>query len=152
MKITDQARAERCAAHMLGNDKASGGAGIKLKAVGPGKATVTLKVEKKHLNGHGICHGGFVFMAADTAFAVACNSYNLLVVSQMGIISHLRQTAEGETLTASAVETYRSGRSGIYDVKVVSDSGKTIAEFRGHSRVIPGRHFEETNNEITKDG
>ena len=33
------------------------------------------------VNGHDIAHGGYVFLLADTAFAVACNSYGRSTVA-----------------------------------------------------------------------
>ena len=140
-----QARAERVAAIMAENDKAAEHSGIKLTGIAPGAATMTLTVQEHHLNGHAICHGGIIFTLADTAFAFACNSYNQIAVAQHNTISFLKPVQQGETLTASATETARDGRNGIYDVVVTSDSGATVAHFRGCSRVISGRHFiEET--------
>ena len=138
-----QARAERVAAVMLKNDKAAAAQGIGLISIAPGRATMTLTVEEHHLNGHAICHGGIIFTLADTAFAFACNSYNQIAVAQHNTISFLKPVQRGETLTASATETARDGRNGIYDVVVTSDSGATVAHFRGCSRVISGRHFDE---------
>ena len=41
-------------------------------------------------------------------------------------------------LIATAGERLRADRNGIYDVTVTSDSRETIAEFRGHIRIVPG--------------
>ena len=89
-------------------------------------------------NGHGICHGGFIFALADSAFAFACNSNGLRVVAQHCAITFLKPANLGDRLSASAVERAREGRSGIYDVTVKDEHGETIAEFRGHSRMISG--------------
>ena len=95
-------------------------------------------------NGHGICHGGFIFLLADTAFAVACNSGNLRTVAQHAEISFLRPGVLGDVLIAEARETSLVGRSGVYDVSVSSESsGERIAEFRGLSRRIAGTLFDE---------
>ena len=141
--LDPQARAERVAAVMLANDRASAAQGIGLIRIAPGRAEMAFTVEERHLNGHGICHGGIIFTLADTAFAFACNSYNQVVVAQHNSISFLKPAGLGETLTASASEVTRDGRNGIYDVSVRSDSGATIAHFRGASRVIRGQHFDE---------
>ena len=141
--ISDQERAQRSADAMWENDAASKGLGIVLESVEPGRATLSLKVESKHLNGHGICHGGFIFTLADSAFAFACNSYNRCAVGQSTTASFLQPGRVGSTLVANAEEISVHGRSGIYDVTVVDDEGNTIAVFRGQSRTIQGTHFNE---------
>ena len=141
--MTPQERAERSAAAMWENDAASAWMGMRLISVAPGRAVTTFLVAPHHLNGHGICHGGFIFTLADSAFAFACNSYNRLVVAQHNSISYLSPGQSGEELTATAVEVSRAGRSGIYDVTVTAEDGRQVALFRGASRQIDGQHFEE---------
>ena len=135
--------ARRSAEAMWARDDASKWLGLSLDEVGPGRAVMSFTVEKHHTNGHDICHGGYIFTLADSAFAFACNSYNQLAVAQHNTISFLRPGKLGERLTAVAREVTRAGRSGLYDVTVSNAEGKAIAEFRGASRVIDGRHFEE---------
>lgn len=129
---------------MWARDDASKWLGASLDAVGPGTATLSMTVEKHHTNGHDICHGGFIFTLADSAFAFACNSYNQLVVAQHNVITFVAPGQLGDRLTATAREVARSGRSGLYDVTVKNQSGRLIAEFRGASRTVEGRHFDET--------
>lgn len=97
-----------------------------------------MTVRDSMLNGHGICHGGFIFSLADTAFAYACNSGNELTVAQHCSIDFLRPARAGEQLTATAREVSRRARSGIYDVAVCGQDGETVALFRGLSRSRPG--------------
>lgn len=88
------------------------------------------------VNGHYITHGGYVFIIADTTFALACNSYGSAAVAARAGIRFLHQTRVGDVLVADAVERARFGRNGIYDVTVTSGD-RVIAEFRGDSRTIP---------------
>ncbi|MGB3316954.1 MAG: hydroxyphenylacetyl-CoA thioesterase PaaI [Albidovulum sp.] len=141
--MTPQERAERSAAAMWAGDAASKHLGIVLDAVGPGRAVLSFTVRPEHLNGHGICHGGYIFTLADSAFAFACNSHNRLVVAQQNSITYLSPGREGERLRAEAVEVSLTGRSGIYDVTVTGGDGRKLALFRGLSRQIEGQHFEE---------
>ena len=76
-------------------------------------------------------------------FAFACNSYNQAAVAQNNMITFIAPAQKGDKLLAKAREVSRSGRSGIYDVSVLSQDQKKIAEFRGHSRTIGGQNFEE---------
>lgn len=142
-ELSAQSRAERSAQVMWDNDAASKGLGIVLERVAPGEADVSLQVESRHLNGHGICHGGFIFTLADTAFAFACNSYNLATVAQHNSITFTNAGQPKSKLLAQAREVSRQGRSGIYDVTVVDDKGVQVALFRGHSRTIKGTLFNE---------
>ncbi|WP_431916022.1 hydroxyphenylacetyl-CoA thioesterase PaaI [Micromonospora wenchangensis] len=120
---------------MFDADVASRGLGIELVHAAAGTAVARMRVTAGMLNGHHIGHGGFVFLLADTAFALACNTYGPATVAAGGEISFLRPVREGDLLTASATERVRYGRSGIYDVTVTRD-GEVVAEFRGRSRTL----------------
>ncbi|MEL6800039.1 MAG: hydroxyphenylacetyl-CoA thioesterase PaaI [Pseudomonadota bacterium] len=141
--MTPQERARQSADAMWAGDAASQAMGFRLVSVGPGTAEMSFEVRPDQLNGHGICHGGFIFALADSAFAFACNSYNALCVAQHNTISYLSPAEAGETLTARAVELSRAGRSGLYDVTVTAGDGRLVAAFRGASRQIKGLHFDE---------
>lgn len=144
--MTPQERAERSAAAMWENDAASQWLGITLDRITPGGAVMSLQVMPHHLNGHGICHGGYIFTLADTAFALACNSYNAVTVAQQNQITYLTPGKPGERLTATATETSRTGRSGIYDIAIAGQDGRQVALFRGLSRTITGQLFPENDN------
>jgi acyl-CoA thioesterase len=121
---------------MYAADLASRHLGITIHDVGPGQATAKMAVEDHMLNGHGICHGGYVFTLADTAFAFACNTYDDVTVAAGADISFLEPVTASASLTATARETHRRGRSGLYDVTVLTEAGAVIAEFRGRSRSL----------------
>jgi acyl-CoA thioesterase len=133
-----QALAEACAAAMWAEDRASAGLGMRIARVAPGEAELTMEVEPRMVNGHGVCHGGFVFALADSAFAFACNSFNRRAVAQSNTITYLRPAKLGQVLTARAARAAEAGRSGVYDVMVVDGDGRAVAAFRGLSRVIEG--------------
>ena len=48
--------------------------GMELVSCEPGRAVIRMEVKELHLNGHKICHGGFIFTLAASTFAFACNS------------------------------------------------------------------------------
>jgi acyl-CoA thioesterase len=130
--------ARACADAMWADDVASRGLGMALIAVAPGQATLAMTVTAPMVNGHNICHGGFIFTLADSAFAFACNTYNERTVAQHCAITFVNPAKLGDHLVARAVERTRAGRSGIYDITVTREEGFVIAEFRGHSRMIGG--------------
>ncbi|MEV4812433.1 hydroxyphenylacetyl-CoA thioesterase PaaI [Micromonospora avicenniae] len=137
---------ERNAAHdMFDADPASRGLGIELVDSADGAAVARMRVTEAMINGHAIAHGGFVFLLADTAFALACNSWGPATVAAGGEISFVRPARVGDLLTAYATERTRYGRSGIYDVTVTRDDGAVIAEFRGRSRTLVDRPPREAD-------
>lgn len=109
-----------------------------LVAVRAGHAVMSMTVRDDMVNGHGTCHGGYMFTLADSAFAYACNSYDERAVAQHCSVTFIAPAMRGDILTAEAREVSRTGRSGIYDVTITGAQGKRIAEFRGHSRTIGG--------------
>ena len=130
----DLARA--CADAMWKEDDASKGLGMEIVEIRPGEATLAMTVQPHMVNGHGIAHGGFIFTLADSAFAFACNSHNERAVAAQGNITFIRPGKLGDRLVATAREISRSGRSGIYDVRVtVDDTGdRRIARPFPHHR------------------
>ncbi|MHA6797214.1 hydroxyphenylacetyl-CoA thioesterase PaaI [Pseudonocardia bannensis] len=123
---------------MEGADAAARGAGIRLLDIGPGRARVALTVAEQHLNGHGICHGGYLFLLADSAMAYGSNSHGVSAVASGADITFLRPAHLGDELVAEAVERALAGRSGLYDVTVRTGDGGVVAEFRGRTRTVPG--------------
>jgi len=137
-----QALAERVAEGMYARDTASQAMGMRIVRVAPGHAEMAMTVRADMLNGHAICHGGFIFTLADSAFAFACNSYNLTTVASGCTIDFLAPAREGDVLTAVAQERSASGRTGVYDIEVVNQRGEAIALFRGKSYRIKGHVVE----------
>jgi len=138
-----QALAETVATAMYARDRASQSLGMTIAAVGPGHAELTMTVRQDMLNGHAICHGGFVFALADSAFAFACNSYNLTTVASGCAIDFVAPAQEGDLLTAVAQERSVSGRTGVYDIEVANQRGERVAFFRGKSYRIKGHVVEQ---------
>lgn len=129
--------ARRCAEAMWATDRASQGLGMRLVGVGPGRATLTMRITEDMVNGHGICHGGFLATLADSAFAFACNTYDEVTVAAGFDIEFLAPVRLGDEVTAAAREVARYGRSGLYDVAVTSQDGdRPVAQFRGRSRSL----------------
>ena len=136
--MSPQALAEACAKAMWAEDRASLGLGMEIERMAPGEAVLSMLVRPDMTNGHGICHGGFIFTLADSAFAFACNTYDQSTVAQQCAVTFIEPVRQGEVLTAHAVERTRAGRGGIYDVTVRDSRNNVVAEFRGHSRTIAG--------------
>jgi acyl-CoA thioesterase len=135
----DEAEIARLSADaMWADDRASQGLGMEVLDVGSGHARLAMTVTERMLNGHGTCHGGFIFSLADSAFAFACNSHGQPAVAQHCSVTYVAPGRLGMRLVADAQERQRGERSGIYDITVRDETGMVIAEFRGHSRTLPG--------------
>ncbi|NML74798.1 hydroxyphenylacetyl-CoA thioesterase PaaI [Rhizobium sp. S-51] len=138
-----QEMAEACAKAMWDLDTASQELGMRIERIAPGEAVLSMEITRAMSNGHGNCHGGYIFTLADSAFAFACNGYNQLTVAQGCSITYVNPGRIGDRLTAQARELSRRGRSGIYDISISNQNGDTIAEFRGLSRTVKGTHLPE---------
>jgi acyl-CoA thioesterase len=124
---------------MFMDDAASRGLGMHIDAIGPGYARISMTVRPDMLNGFKICHGGFITTLADSAFAFACNSYNEVTVASGIVVDFLAPAHEGDRLTAECHEVARTGRTGVYDIKVTDQDGKTVMVMRGRSHTIKGK-------------
>ena len=123
--------------NMFADDRASRDTmGMQLLACEPGRAVMQMPVRPQHLNGHQICHGGFIFTLADSTFAFACNSHNLATVAASAHIEFLKPAVLGDVLTCTGQEQVLQGRHGVYDMRVVNQHGDTVALFRGKSAQI----------------
>lgn len=118
---------------MMRNDRASAMLGMVVEHDAPGESRVSMTVREDMLNGFAITHGGLVFTLADTAFAIACNEDERVTVAGGADITFLKSTTAGQTLTATAVRRARSGRTGLYDIRVTDETGDLVAEVRGRS-------------------
>ncbi|MBT8137189.1 MAG: hydroxyphenylacetyl-CoA thioesterase PaaI [Gammaproteobacteria bacterium] len=128
--------ARACAAHMFADDRASQELGIAIDIPAAGSATATMSVTPTMINGHDVCHGGYLFTLADTAFAFACNGYNQVSVAAGASIEYLAPVRAGDRLTARAIERHRGRRSGTYDVEVHNQQQRLVAVFRGRAAAL----------------
>lgn len=111
---------------------------MELLAHGRGMAHTAMVVRPDHANGHDMTHGAVIFLLADVAFAMACNSYGRPTVARSAQIEFLAPSSLGDRLQARAQERLRIGRNGIYDIAVTRPAdGVLIAEFRGNARELP---------------
>ena len=136
---TPQQIADHVRDGMSANDRAMRLLGIEIATVTPGGAVLSMRVREDMLNGHDICHGGFIATLADTCFAYACNSYDELTVASGFSVDLMAPGRLGDLLTANAREVMKGGRIGLYDVDVVNQRGARIAVFRGRSHTSKGK-------------
>jgi acyl-CoA thioesterase len=131
------------ARHMLDAEGTGPAWGVDIEEAREGYARIRMTLRADMLNGHGIAHGGMVFALADSAFAYACNGRNLKTVAAQASIVFLDAAREGDVLVAEARERAVVGRSGVYNVSVRTQDGRTIAEIQGYSRTLGGPEIGE---------
>lgn len=119
---------------------------MELLSCEPGRARMRMTVRDELLNGHRICHGGFIFTLADSTFAFACNSYNKVAVAAGCSIEFLKPAHPGDVLTCTGQEQALQGRHGIYDMRVENQRGEVVAMFRGKSAQIAGTVIPTLND------
>jgi acyl-CoA thioesterase len=142
---TELARA--CCDAMYANDNASRMLGIEIVETAPGCARLSMTVLVDFTNGHDICHGGYIFMLADSAFAYACNNRNRNTVASAASVEFIAPAKTGDRLTAVAHERTRGSKIGVYDVEVYNQDDKLLALFRGDSYQIRGQIIPDEESE-----
>lgn len=125
--------AQQCRDTMWNNDFASQDMGMTVAVNGQGASECSFTVRKNMVNGYDICHGGYLFALADSAFAFACNTYDQVTVAASATIEFVRPAKLGDELTASASEAHRGGRIGVYDIEIRNQEQDLVAIFRGRS-------------------
>lgn len=135
--------ARQCAEAMYERDRATRHLGMRIAEVGPGTAQLEMSVREDMIQGHDSCHGGYIFTLADSAFAFACNTYDLATVAAGCQIEYVAPGKLGDVLTAVAEERTRRGRTGVYDVRVANQRGELVALFRGKSHQVRGAVIKE---------
>ena len=125
------------ARQMWADDVASRRLGMEAVVIEQDHAVVRMAIRDDMVNGHDICHGGYIFTLADSCFALACNSRGRLTVRPGADISFTAPGRLGDVLVAEGHVRSAFGRSGITDVTVKRGSdSQIVAEFRGRSRCL----------------
>ena len=128
---SEQRLAERVVDAMMARDAFSQWLGIKVLAVRPRQASVTMTVRPEMVNGFGVSHGGIVYSLADSALAFASNTHGRVTVSIENSITYPAPVRVGDELVAVAEEESASNRLAYFRVTVKRASGEVVALFRG---------------------
>lgn len=115
--------------------------GIELKAISAGASEMQMTIREDMANLHRQCHGGVLFTMADACFGFASNSYNDRMVAASCDIRFLKSAEIGDVITATSVEIWKRGRSGLYDITLTNQDGDKIAIMRAHARKTKDTHI-----------
>lgn len=136
--------AVKCANALFDRDPASRMLGMEIEFANAGGCAVRMTVRDDMLNGHGTCHGGFIYSLADSAFAFACNARNVTNVALDCAIDYLAPAKAGDVLIALARVAHRSRKTSLVEVAITNESGTDIARFRGRSYQLKNTVLEDT--------
>jgi phenylacetic acid degradation protein PaaD len=126
------------------DDQASRSHGFALVEVTENSAILSAVVREDMVNGHGVCHGGILFMFADTAMAFTTNAANVVSLAVAASIDFVAPAYLGDTLTATARHRWSGGRTALSDVEVTAvtpgdGSSRTVALFHGRTSRTGGQ-------------
>ncbi len=108
--------------------------GMTLVEASEGYAKLSVRVEDRWLNAHGIGHGVLLFAVADAAFAVSVNS----IVDSVGVqwsLNAMRAAKPGETILGESRVFHKGRQSMVCELTVTGADGRLLA--RGQSTALP---------------
>lgn len=105
--------------------------GIEVLGIKEGYAKIKMTVRNEMMNGLGIVHGGIAFSLADSCFAFACNSRNILSVALDTSINFLKPIHPGDELIAETKELHNGKGTGLYHVTITNQHQHIVAIFKG---------------------
>ncbi len=105
--------------------------GITLDELNDDHAIMSIKIERRHLNGGGVTHGGVLATLGDIAMAAAANQRQIGSVSIQSDVRYLAASFEGDTLTAEATAVFGRKSFSNCHVTITNQSGDMIAIAEG---------------------
>ncbi|WP_144997734.1 PaaI family thioesterase [Kocuria marina] len=121
---------------ILRNDPAPLHLGMDLGEIEQGRVTMSMTVSDFMANGHGVCHGGYLFTLADTTLAYCCATAGSPILTRNAEITFTAPAHSGQVITAIATRRVSFGRNQICDVVLEAD-GRVIAYFTGQGTTPP---------------
>lgn len=105
--------------------------GITLDELNDKHSVMSLRVERRHLNGGGVTHGGVLSTLSDIAMAAVANHRELGSVSIQSDIRYLAASFEGDILTAEGIGVFGRKSFSNCRVTVTNQKGDLIAIAEG---------------------
>lgn len=112
-------------------DRFAASIGAHLTHVEEGLAKAEVIVEKRHLNGGGVCQGGVMYTLADLAFAAVANSRGILTLGISNTITFLKSAQLGDTITAECTEVLDHRKLPYCDIKIYNQDNELLAAMTG---------------------
>jgi acyl-CoA thioesterase len=123
--------AQAIATRLLSRDPFSQWLGLELGEVRAGFCQLHFRVRPDMLNGFGALHGGVAFAAAESAFALACNSHGRQSVGITATMDYLEAGRLGDTLYVDAREASLKEKVSVYQLRITNQQGTLLAMFKG---------------------
>lgn len=116
---------------MMEHDLFSKWLGIELVVIKEGYCQIRMIVRTEMINGLGVVHGGIAFSFADSCFAFACNSRNVLSLALDTAINFVKPVLVGDVLFAEATEIHNGRSTGLYQISITNQHNNLVAIFKG---------------------
>ena len=116
---------------MLEQDLFSKWLGIEMVLIKEGYCQIKMIVRTEMINGLGVVHGGIAFSFADSCFAFACNSRNVLSLALDTSINFIKPVYVGDVLFAEAIEIHNGRSTGLYQISITNQYSNLVAIFKG---------------------
>ncbi|WP_209704834.1 PaaI family thioesterase [Leucobacter exalbidus] len=112
---------------ILAIDPATRNAGIMVEHASPDELVLALQVTSSHTNSAGICHGGIIFLLADSASGIAANigTGDSVWVTTASQVHYLASARPGDRLWASCRLRWPAG-SGIAHYETIVTDGNNV--------------------------
>jgi acyl-CoA thioesterase len=124
-------QARTIAARLLARDAFGQWLGLELGEVQLGACRLYFRVRPDMLDGFGGLHGGVAFAAADSAFALACNSHGRQSVGLTATMDFLETGRLGDVLLVEAREESLQEKVSVYRLRLTNQHGTLLALFKG---------------------
>ncbi len=124
---------------MSERDPAIDSLGINVNADSKEVLRATMLVRPDMANRHGVCHGGILFLLADTVMDYTTNASlddETTSFAAHAEIDFVRAGMVGDTLTATGAVTDTWGRTNLLDARITNQEGALVAHFRGRTRTV----------------
>jgi acyl-CoA thioesterase len=109
---------------------------MRLVALSPGYAKVSMKLTPEYMNFNGMVFGGVIMSVADQAFAYATNSLVSPSIATQFNIHLIAGANAGDELTAECRVVKSGRRIGVSEMTVTNQDGKLIAKATGTTVVV----------------
>ncbi len=123
--------AQAIATRLLSRDPFGQWLGLELGEVRVGYCQLRFRVRADMLNGFGALHGGVAFSAADSAFALACNTHGRQSVGLTATMDYLEAGRLGDVLLVEAREESLKEKVSVYQLRITNQLGTLLAMFKG---------------------
>ena len=118
-------------------DEATFSFGARLLPVQDGSVRMRLIIEKRHLNGHQICHGGVLATLLDAVAGLALCEEGHVPVTAFSSLSYFRPVFLGDIVDFIGERSVASGSRRVAFAQAIRQNKEVLATMSGTFRMLP---------------